>query len=134
MVDILITAGKVKLRARLLDTPTARIIRRVLPIYSTAETWGQSVHFETQAEAGRERNAAFNVKPGEIAYWSEDDRIIIGFGPTPISGDGEIRMPSPCNVFAVTEDDVTALRTVRPGSQISVMAAAPSRGPARSRG
>ena len=134
MGDIVITAGKVKLRARLLDTPTARIIRRILPIYSTAETWGQSVHFETEAEAGRERAATLNVKPGEIAYWSEDDRIIVAFGPTPISGNGEMRMPSPCNVFALTEDDVSVLRSVRPGSQISVTAAVPIKSPGRPRG
>jgi hypothetical protein len=134
MGEIVITVGRVKLRARLLDTPTARIIYRILPIYSTAETWGQSVHFETKAEAGRERAASLNVKPGEIAYWSEDDRIIVAFGPTPISGHGEIRLPSPCNVFALTDDDVSVLRSVRPGSQISVTAAAPVKAPGRSRG
>jgi hypothetical protein len=91
------------------------------------------VHFETRAEAGRERSATFNVKSGEIAYWSEEDRIIIGYGPTPISGKGEIRMPSPCNVFAVAEDDVTALRSVRPGSQVSVTALPRTRPPSRTR-
>mgnify|MGYP002085292251 CR=1 FL=1 len=60
---------------------------------------------------------------------SQTNWLIIGFGPTPISGNGEIRMPSPCNVFAVTEDDVMALRSVRPGSQISVTAVAPAKLP-----
>ena len=133
MQAILITAGKVKLRARLLQTPTAAVIRRILPIFSTAETWGLSVHFETKAETGRERGAEWNIEPGQIAYWSEDDRIIIGFGATPISGAGEIRMPSPCNIFAVTDDDVRALKSVRPGSQISVTALVMPKAAARSR-
>ena len=52
--EIFIHAGRVVVRARLLDTPTAGRIWQTLPIYSTAETWGEAVHFETHAETGRE--------------------------------------------------------------------------------
>lgn len=122
--EIFIHAGKVVIRARLLDTPTADRIWATLPIYSTAETWGQSIHFETHVETGRERGAKWNVTAGEIAFWSEDDRVIIGFGMTPLSKPGEIRLPCPCNVWAIALDDVAQLAAVQPGQKIAILEAA----------
>jgi uncharacterized protein len=121
--QVVIRAGKIVIRARLLNTQTAERIWQQLPIYSTAETWGQSVHFETPVETGREPTAKQNIKAGEIGFWIEDDRIIVGFGMTPISKSGEIRMPSPVNIWATAVDDVTALLSVRPGERVSVLAA-----------
>lgn len=118
--EVRITAGCVVVRAELLATPTADRIWAALPIFSTAETWGDSIHFETPIETGRERSAKRNVNPGEICFWSEDDRVIVGFGPTPISGPGEIRLPSPCNVWARALDDVTALARITPGEKVSI--------------
>ncbi len=121
--EILIRAGSVAVRARLLDTPTADRIWATMPIYSTAETWGAALHFETQAETGRERGAKRTVVAGEIAFWAEEDRVLIGFGMTPLSRPGEIRLPCPCNVWAVAIDDVTALAKVRPGERVAVLEA-----------
>ena len=121
--EILIRAGSIAIRARLLDTPTAERIWSTLPIYSTAETWGHLVHFETPAETGREPRAMWTVKPGEIAYWAEEDRVIIGFGPTPLSRAGEIRLQAPVNIWAVALDDVAVLAAVRPGERVAVLEA-----------
>jgi uncharacterized protein len=119
--EIIIRVGKAVIRARLKDTPTADRIWQQLPIYSTAETWGGAVHFETHVETGRERGARQSVKPGDVAYWVEDDRIIIGFAMTPLSKIGEIRMPSPVNVWAHALDDVSILAVVVPGERVSVL-------------
>ena len=45
MREILIRAGTVAIRARLLDTPTAERIWAALPIYAEARTWGCEVYF-----------------------------------------------------------------------------------------
>ena len=119
--EIVIRAGKVVIRARLLDTPTAERIWNQIPIYSSAEPWGQSIHFETTIETGRDANARQNIKAGDIVFWVEDDRIILAWGMTPISKEGEIRMPSPVNIFARAIDDVSALAAVRPGERVSVL-------------
>jgi hypothetical protein len=121
--EIVIRAGRVVLRARLAETPTADRIWQQLPIYSTAEIWGASVHFKTHVETGRERGAKSVVSPGEIGYWIEQDRIIIGFGRTPTGKAGQIRMPSPVNVFASSLDDVAALSSVRAGERVAVLQA-----------
>lgn len=120
---IAITAGKVTLVAELIDNETARRIWAALPLYSTAEAWGAALHFETPVESGRERGAKAIVAPGEIAFWSEEDRIVIAYGPTPISKSGEVRLPVPCTIFARTSDDVSPLNRIVPGEKVSVRAA-----------
>lgn len=115
-----VRAGRIAIRIRLLATATAERIWSMLPLHSTAETWGASVHFETPLETGRERTARLNVTPGDICFWTEDDRVLIAFGPTPISRPGEIRLMSPCNVWAEAIDDVSALSTVTPGEKVVV--------------
>ena len=118
-----LTAGRVSVRIELADTPTADLVWRALPLHSTAETWGKAVHFETPLETGRDRTARINGVAGDIYFWVEDDRIIVPFGATPISRPGEIRLPSPANVWARALDDVTALAGVQPGQKVSLVAA-----------
>ena len=68
--------------------------------------------------AARGRMPARSSQPGEIAFWTDGDAIAIGFGPTPVSRGDEIRLASPANVFADTDDDVTALTVVRAGERV----------------
>ncbi|HRY06753.1 MAG TPA: cyclophilin-like fold protein [Hyphomicrobiaceae bacterium] len=123
MRDILIRAGDVAIRARLLDTATADRIWQALPIYAKAQTWGQEVYFGTPLSVAREADARDVVEAGEIAFWPDGDAIAIGFGPTPISRNGEIRLASPCNVWARALDDVAVLRSVHAGERIAVLQA-----------
>ncbi|MGI9404062.1 MAG: cyclophilin-like family protein [Hyphomicrobium sp.] len=118
-----ISAGNVKIRAQLLDTPTADRVWHALPLHSTAKTWGEAIHFETHVESGLEHTARMVVAPGDICFWVEDDRIIIVFGRTPISRPNECRLPRPCNLWARALDDVRVLKAVRPGEKVSVTAA-----------
>jgi hypothetical protein len=120
--QVLIRAGRAVIRARLLETPTADRLWRTLPIYSSAEIWGRCVRFETHVETGRETAAKALVAPGEIAFQSEDDRVVMAYGATPISRPGELRLASPCNVWAVALDPLDALKSVKSGDQVAVIA------------
>jgi hypothetical protein len=119
-----ITVGRNTLRAELLDTPGADRLWAALPLFSTAEKWGDSLHFEIPVRSGRERNARLQGEAGYVYFWSNEERILIPFGETPISRAGEVRLPSPCNVLARCMDDTTVLKCVTPGEKVAIKAAA----------
>lgn len=101
-------------------TQTADLIWHALPLHGIAETWGDSLHFDTPVRAGRDRTARLNARPGDVCFWSEDERIIIVWGPTPISRPNEIRLMRPCNVWAHVDGDAAGLSVVTPGEKVAL--------------
>ena len=120
MRRMIIAFDRVAIAATLRDTPTADALWAALPFHAEARTWGKEVYFDTPVSVPREPDARAIMQAGEIAFWTDGDAIAIGFGPTPVSRGDEIRLASPANVFATTDDDVTALTVVRAGERVSV--------------
>ena len=120
MAAIRFTFGSILLDADLFDTPTASAILAALPTRARVMTWGEEVYFDVPVDLPREKGARDLMPAGDIAYWPDGPSIAIGFGRTPISGPGEIRLASPCNVFATARSDVKALAAVKAGSTVTV--------------
>ena len=120
MARIRFDFGTLTLDAELLDTPTGRAVAAALPVAASALTWGEEVYFEVPVKVAAENDARAVVTPGEIAYWPDGHCIALGFGRTPISRGDEIRLASPCNIFAKALGDVKALAAVRGGTAVKV--------------
>jgi hypothetical protein len=123
---IVIKSGDVSFRARLRNTPTAKTIYNALPLDSRVRTWGEEVYFQVPIEAELEADARDIVNAGELAFWVEGQCIAIGYGPTPISQQGEIRLAARTNIWADALDDVTQLKEVRPDAPIRMEVAGDS--------
>ena len=120
MPRILFDFDGLTLEAETLDTPTAKGVLAALPLEVGVQTWGEEVYFGIGVSVSREKDARAVVKAGEIASWPDGEAIAIGFGRTPISAVGEIRLASPCNIWAKAIGDVKTLKPVRAGSRVRV--------------
>ncbi|MFH8258106.1 cyclophilin-like fold protein [Streptomyces roseolus] len=106
--------------ATLDETPTSTALLGVLPIVSTARTWGEEVYFDTPVSVPREEGARQVVDPGTVAFWTDGDALALPYGPTPISRGEECRLASPCNLLGTLDEDPRILATVRDGDPIRV--------------
>ncbi len=118
MTKIEITIGNIIIVVDCLETPTAKTIINALPFESTAQIWGKEIYFSAPIHVDKEPDAKDVVKSGEIAFWVEGSCIAIGYGPTPISEDDEIRLAAKTNIWSHSQDDLDILSKVNLGDPI----------------
>lgn len=120
MKRIKITAGKVTLEATLADTDCAEAIWSILPFSIKINTWGDEIYFSIPIHHALDITARDIVEVGDLGYWPEGPAFCIFYGPTPVSNDKEILPASAVNIIGKVIGDPISLRTVPPGSKITI--------------
>ena len=102
------------------ETETAEKIYNAVPINSSINTWGEEIYFNTNLSINREKEAKAVVDFGEIAFWTEGSAIAIGYGKTPVSSGDEIRLASPCNIWANADFDKSFFGDINDGDKVTL--------------
>ena len=117
---IRISAGEVVVTAVLNDSDTARQLWDALPITGRAQTWGDEIYFSIPVNAEEAADSQETVEMGAVAYWPPGKAMCLFWGPTPMSGPGEIRPASAVNVMGLIDGDPTVLGDVVDGTEVVV--------------
>ena len=120
MKKIILKFKDKELILNLRDTTTADIIYDSLPLSSTVKKWGEEIYFETPFDVKLEDNARAVVEFGEIAFWNGGSAIAIGYGRTPISKENEIRLISPCNIWADSNFDKSYIEQIKENESLEI--------------
>ena len=118
--QIVISTGKVEIRAELDDSPTSQAIVDALPIQGQGSRWGGEIYFAIPVEAELEQGARDVLKAGELGYWPPGRAFCIFFGRTPASHGDEIRAASPVNVIGRLQGDLDGLWDIPDGAPVSI--------------
>ena len=107
---------------KLRSTPTANIIKSILPCKSIVKTWGEEIYFEIplKKDLSLDDTAKDVIDLGEIAYWTEGKCIAIGYGKTPISQNNEIRLAAKTNIWGDAELNTKKLKNIKDGNEVII--------------
>ena len=120
MKKIILKFKNKELILNLRDTPTANLIYNALPFSSIVKKWGEEIYFEAPVNIELEDNARAVVEFGEVAFWNGGSAIAIGYGKTPISKDNEIRLISPCNIWADSNFDKSYIEQIKENETVEI--------------
>ena len=120
MKKLLLEINKKTLTLLLNNSATASIIYEAVPITSLVNTWGEEIYFNTKLTIKKEVDAKAVVDFGDIAFWTEGSSIAIGYGKTPISNKDEIRLASPCNIWANADFNKSFFDGIHDGDKVSL--------------
>lgn len=121
--SVIITAGKVQVRAELNDTPTAKSIVDILPIKAKAQRWGGEIYFSIPVTAELEKDSRDVLEAGELGYWPTGNALCLFFGPTPASEADEIRAASAVNIIGKMAGGWSGLPDVPSGASVLIESA-----------
>lgn len=120
MKRILIRAGDIEAEAEFNESAAAKAIWQTLPLEAPASTWGEEIYFRIPVAQALEPDAAEVVRLGDLGYWPQGQAFCIFFGPTPISGPGEIRPASAVNIVGRLLDDPKRFLPVASGTIVTI--------------
>ena len=121
MNEIIFDFGEIKIEAELNDSLTSNALFDQLPIEGISQIWGDEIYFSTSIVSENDEWAKETVELGDVAFWPPGNAVCLFFGPTPMSGPGEIRPASPTNIMGKLSGDLGLLRNISAGTNLRVI-------------
>ena len=106
-----ITIHDISIIVNMKKTLTSIKIWETLPYTSINKKWGDENYFRFNINCPLERDAKTVIELGDIVFWPEGKCIAIGYGPTPISNNQEIRLISKCNIWGQSTCNIYRLKS-----------------------
>ena len=119
MSQIKIEFEKISIDADLNDSETANKIKKILPLSSSINTWGDEIYFSIDVDVPEINSKEF-VELGDLAYWPPGNAFCLFFGLTPASEGDDIRPASPVNIIGKILGDLEILKSVKSGEKVSI--------------
>ena len=119
MSQIKIEFEKISIEADLNDSETANIIKRILPLSNSINTWGDEIYFSIDVDVP-EIDSKEIVELGDLAYWPPGNAFCLFFGLTPASEGDYIKPASPVNIIGKILGDLEILKSVKSGEKVSI--------------
>jgi len=116
-----IRLGTTQVTVALNESATARALAAAAPFEATSNRWGDEVYFGTPVEGEPREATAETVAVGAVGYWPPGRALCLFFGPTPLSGAGEIRPASAVALVGeMTAEAGQTLADVTDGEAVAV--------------
>jgi len=120
-MKIRITSNDTELTALITDEAFAEKLRNILPVESSANTYGQELYFDLPIEDELHPDATDVVDPGTVTFWVQGSAMAIPYGPTPASKGDECRLVTDVNPVGRIEGDPERLGQISAGDPIRVV-------------
>jgi hypothetical protein len=78
---------------------TVKQLLQKIPFKVKLNVWGKEIYTDPIPVKVEEENAQAIVELFDVAYWPPGQALCLFFGPTPLSGQDEIKPYSPVNVI-----------------------------------
>ena len=122
--SINISSGDLVIQATLNDTHIVAKLEKILPITTTANTWGDEIYFTIPLEEILE-NPQEVVEEGDLGDWPPRHAFCIFFGVTPASCGAEIRAASAVTVIGKVLGAARRFKEIQAGDVITAELARP---------
>jgi hypothetical protein len=119
-MKIKIKIGSLSMDAELNDTATAKKVTDALPFTTSFSTWGDEIYFSIPVDSALDDSAREVVEMGDLGYWPTGKAFCIFFGPTPMSGPGQIVPASAVNIIGKVSGDAQAFKKVMNEKQVTI--------------
>lgn len=106
--------------ARVQGLAAVDALSAAVPAHLCANRWGDMLYLPLALDIRPAGDALSVVVPGTLAYWQEGKSVVIVFGQTPLSKEGECRLPAPMQILGRMEGSLASLHSIGTADRVEL--------------